>query len=78
MLHLDRKSIFQGLRHFRLISRKPGGDDVAQGLELVVVDVFPLVLGKTKQENGSIGADSENNSTGVTQKASQIKWLLTC
>ena len=62
ILHLDQKSDFQSLRNFRLIGGEPGSDNVTQGPELIVVDVFPLVFGKPKQENGSIGTDPDEHT----------------
>ena len=55
-----------GLGDLRLIGGEPEGDDVAQRPELLVVDIFPFVLGEAKQKNSPIGPNSNEHTKAAS------------
>jgi hypothetical protein len=60
-MHLHQKSVVDGMGDFLLVSGEPESDDLAQRLELIIVDIVALVFGETEQEDGQIGTDSDQH-----------------
>jgi hypothetical protein len=64
--HLDQKSISERLRDFVVVGGEPPCNDYAQGHELVVIDVFALVLGEAVQDGRPIRPVSDQQAKAAT------------
>jgi hypothetical protein len=66
MFHLDQSPIFQGLCNCFVTSAQERRADFSQRRQFGLVDVLALVLGEGKQEDGSVGTNSDNHAKAAS------------